>query len=114
MKYLLTMNMTPALWEALPDSAKQEVYDGHGAFMKDNAAEIVGTKALAEPGESTTVRVRDGKAQEESGLLNGSDTFFCGYYVVDVPTKTRAIELAAQIPDAKHTAVEVRPVVHEA
>ncbi|MET7993902.1 MULTISPECIES: YciI family protein [unclassified Amycolatopsis] len=114
MKYLLTINMTPALWDALPDSAKQDVYDGHGAFMKNNAAEFVETKALAAPAESVIVKVRDGKAIHETGLIHGSETFFCGYYVVDVPTKERAIELAAQVPEAKHTAVEVRPVVHEA
>ncbi|MEV0065609.1 YciI family protein [Amycolatopsis sp. NPDC050768] len=114
MKYLLTINMTPAVWENLPESAKQDVYDGHDAFMKNNAAEFVETKALAAPDESVTVQVRDGKARQEAGLIHGSETFFCGFYLVDVPTKERAIELAAQVPEAKHTAVEVRPVVHEA
>ncbi|MEW2500423.1 YciI family protein [Amycolatopsis sp. CA-161197] len=113
MKYLLTINMTPALWESLPESAKQDVYDGHGAFMKNNAAEFVETKALAGPGESVTVRVREGETQPEIGLIHGSETFLCGYYLVDVPTKDRAIELAAEVPEAKHTAVEVRPVEYE-
>jgi hypothetical protein len=43
-----------------------------------------------------------------------SEAFLCGYYVVDVADEARAVELAARIPDAKHTAIEVRPVVHEA
>jgi hypothetical protein len=33
--------------------------------------------------------------------------------VVDCATEERAVELAAKIPDARHAAVEVRPVVHE-
>ncbi|WP_326567852.1 hypothetical protein VSH64_39525 [Amycolatopsis rhabdoformis] len=114
MKYFLTLTMTPALWNTLPEDAKQEVYAGHGAFMENNAAEILETKALAEPTESTIVRVRDDQATHEEGLIHGSDTFFCGYYLVDVKDQGRALELAAQIPDAKYTAVEVRRVVHEA
>ncbi|MGW4483965.1 YciI family protein [Amycolatopsis sp. NPDC004368] len=114
MKYLLTLHMTPALWSTLPEAAKQEIYAGHGAFMEKNAAEIIETKALAEPENSTIVRVRDGKVAHETGLLHGADTFFCGYYLVDVKDEDRARELAAQIPDAQYTAVEVRKVVHEA
>jgi len=42
-----------------------------------------------------------------------SEAFLCGYYVVDVESEERAVELAAKIPDAEYTAVEVRKVVHE-
>ncbi|QRP45607.1 YciI family protein [Amycolatopsis sp. FDAARGOS 1241] len=114
MKYTLTLHLDPALWETLPEAAKQEIGDGHGAFLKRHAAEIVGTQALGEPASSKTVRVRDGKPSSEQGLASQGQTFFCGYYVVDVENEARAVELAAEIPDAKYTAVEVRPIVFEA
>ncbi len=33
-----------------------------------------------------------------------------GYYIVDVKDLDRAVELAAQIPDARTGVVEVRPI----
>jgi len=34
-----------------------------------------------------------------------------GYYLIDVADLDRAIELAAQIPNARNGVVEVRPIV---
>ncbi|HWD01924.1 MAG TPA: hypothetical protein VG674_05620 [Amycolatopsis sp.] len=114
MKYALTLHLDPALWETLSDDEKQSIGDGHGEFLERNAAEILGTHALGEPSSSKTVRVRDDETSAEAGLASRGSTFFCGYYLVDVVNEDRAVELAAEIPDAKYTAVEVRPVVFEA
>lgn len=115
MRYLLTLHMNPALWSTLCDDQKNAVYEGHGAFIQliTESGEMVETKALAEPGETKTVQVEDGVAHTKTGGFVESDAFLCGYYVVDVASEARAVELAAKIPDAQYTAVEVRPVVHE-
>jgi hypothetical protein len=115
MKYLLVMYMNPATWESLPETDRDAVFQGHEAFQKaiSESGEMVGTKALAEPADSVTVRVR-GASTAEDGLYSRTPEFVCGYYEVDCASKERAIELAAQIPDAQYTAVEVRQVVHEA
>lgn len=115
MRYLLTLHMNPTLWATLTDDQKNAVYEGHGDFVKlvTESGEMVETKALAEPAETKTVQVKDGKAQTKAGPFVESGTFLCGYYVVDVESEGRAVELAARIPDAAYTAVEVRPVVHE-
>ncbi|WP_103354917.1 YciI family protein [Amycolatopsis sp. CA-128772] len=115
MRYLLTLHMNPTLWATLTDDEKDAVYAGHGDFIKlvTESGEMVETKALAEPGETKTVQVRAGKAQTKAGTFVESDSFLCGYYVVDVESEGRAVELAAKIPDAAYTAVEVREVVHE-
>jgi hypothetical protein len=39
--------------------------------------------------------------------------FICGYYVVDIASRERAVELAALIPDARYAAVELREIVCE-
>jgi len=116
MKFLLMMHMSPAVWESLTEDQRNEVFEGHGDFMKlaSESGEMVETKAIAEAGVTKTVRVREGKVEATTGPLVESETFLCGYYLVDVADEERAIELAALIPDAKHTAIEVRPVVHEA
>jgi hypothetical protein len=115
MKYLLTLHMNPTLWATLTDDQKNAVYEGHGAFIKlvTDSGEMVETKALAEPAETKTVRVENGRPQTRTGPFVESDAFLCGYYVVDVESEERAVELAAKIPDAAYTAVEVREVVHE-
>ncbi|SFW49234.1 YciI family protein [Amycolatopsis australiensis] len=115
MRYLLTLHMNPTLWATLTDDQKTGVYEGHGAFIKlvTDSGEMVETKALAEPADTRTVRVRNGEPTVQTGPFAESDTFLCGYYVVDVETEERAVELAARIPDAQYTAVEVRKVVHE-
>ena len=115
MRYLLTLHMNPTLWATLTDEQKNGVYEGHGAFIQlvTESGEMVETKALAEPGETKTVQVKDGVAHTKTGGFVESDAFLCGYYVVDVESEARAVELAAKIPDAQYTAVEVRQVVHE-
>lgn len=115
MKFLLTLHMNPTLWAGLTDDQKNAVYEGHGAFSKliTDSGEMVETKALAEPAETRTVRVENGRPRAETGPFVEADAFLCGYYVVDVESEDRAVELAAQIPDAQYTAVEVRKVVHE-
>ncbi|MCY0942937.1 YciI family protein [Streptomyces antarcticus] len=116
MKFLLIMHMNPVVWEALSADQQQEVFDGHDSFQQviGKSGEMVGTKALDFPANTTTVKVRDGATETATGAYVPGEAFLCGYYVVDVASKERAVELAALIPDAKLTAVEVREVVHEA
>ncbi|WP_370970197.1 YciI family protein [Amycolatopsis sp. cg9] len=115
MRYLLTLHMNPTLWATLTDDQKNGVYEGHGEFIKlvTGSGEMVETKALAEPAETKTVTVKNGVAHTADGGFVASEAFLCGYYVVDVESEARAVELAAKIPDAQYTAVEVRKVVHE-
>jgi hypothetical protein len=110
------MHMDPAIWNSLTEDQRSEVFQGHGDLFKllTESGELVETKALADPGSTKTVRVRDGVTRTTEGPFTESEAFLCGYYVVDVADEARAVELAALIPDAKYTGIEVRPVVHEA
>jgi hypothetical protein len=114
-RYLLALHMNPTLWATLTDDQKNGVYEGHGAFIKTitDTGEMVETKALAEPAGTKTVRVQNSATRVQEGAFVESDAFLCGYYVVDVASEERAVELAAMIPDAQYTAVEVRKIVHE-
>ncbi|WP_328446014.1 MULTISPECIES: YciI family protein [unclassified Amycolatopsis] len=115
MRYLLTLHMNPTLWATLTDDQKNGVYEGHGEFIKlvTGSGEMVETKALIDPAGTRTVRVEDGVPRVENGTFVASEAFLCGYYVVDVESEERAVELAGKIPDARYTAVEVRKVIHE-
>jgi hypothetical protein len=115
MKYLLTIYMNPATFEALSEDERSAVMGGHDAFMKllTESGEMAGTMALAEPSNSKTVRVRDGGMAVTDGPYVEAKEYLAGFYVVDCESPERAIELAARIPDAQYTAVEVRPVMFD-
>jgi hypothetical protein len=112
MKYLLMIYMNPEIWEGLSEEDRDAVLGAHDAFqasLKDTG-ELMGFAALKEPVGSTTVRVRDGVPAVTDGPYIEAKEFLAGYYAVDCETLERAQELAAQIPDARYTAIEVRPV----
>jgi hypothetical protein len=115
MKFLLIMHMNPVVWNALTDDERAEVGDGHRAFMDTitQSGEMIITQALADPSQSTVVRVRGGQPVVTDGPYLEAKEHLGGFYLIDCESKDRANELAAMIPDAKvdGLAIEVRPVM---
>ena len=118
MKFLLIMHMNPQIWDALTEEERNEVMTGHGAFMESirESGEMLGTTALAEPGASAVVRVRQGVPTVSDGPYLEAKEYLGGYYLVECASRDRALELAAMIPDARveGLGIEVRPVVFAA
>jgi hypothetical protein len=114
-RYMLLICMDPEIWESLPEEDRNQVFRDHDAFIKmiTESGEMVGTEALADPSNSATVRVRDGVPAVTEGPYVAAREFFCGYYLVDCDSRQRAIELAALVPDARYTAMEVRPFMSQ-
>ena len=117
MKFLLLMHMNPTVWDALTEDERNEVMTGHGAFMDTvtKSGEMILTQALADPSQSAVVRVRDGERLVTDGPYLEAKEYLGGYYLVDVDSKERALELAAMIPDAKVAGlgIEVRPIMFD-
>lgn len=115
MKFLLIMHINPAIMEELTEDERQEIMDGHGGFMKTirESGEMIGTEALADPSQSSVVRVRDRVPVVTDGPYLEAKEFLGGYYLVDVASRDRALELAALIPDARFNGlgIEVRQVI---
>jgi hypothetical protein len=113
MKYLLMITMNPAIFDTLTEAERCAIFEGHDAFQGPlrESGELVGSVGLADPSNSTTVKVRDGVPAVTDGPYLESKEFLAGFYVVDCETVDRANELAAQIPDAALTAIEVRPMM---
>jgi hypothetical protein len=113
MKYLLMITVNPQILDALSEEERIQVYAAHDAFeapLKESG-ELVGFAALADPSNSTTVTVRDGVPAVTDGPYAEAKEFLAGFYIVDCESAERANELAALIPDAKLTGIEVRPVM---
>lgn len=118
MKFMLIMHVNPMIWEALTEEERNEVMNGHGAFMETIRAsgEFLGTTALADPSASAVVRIRDGVPAVTDGPYLEAKEYLGGYYLVECESRERAHELAAMIPDARvdGLGIEVRPVVFTA
>ena len=116
MKYLLMIHLNPTLFESFTEEDRQAVFGAHDEFMKltKESGEFVSSVALADPSNSTTVRIRDEATTVTDGPYIEAKEFLAGYYIVDCETVERAQELGALIPDAKFSGIEVRPVMNEA
>lgn len=118
MKFLLIMHVNPQILDALTEEEQKEIMDGHGAFMDTVKAsgEMLGTVALADPSKSATVRAHGGVPAVTDGPFVEAKEYLGGYYLVDVASRERALELAKMIPDTRieGLAVEVRPVIFSA
>ncbi|BAG17449.1 YciI family protein [Streptomyces griseus] len=112
MKYMLLIYSNPAVWEALSDEERAALGPEHAALIEElvESGEWVGGSVLAAPSQSRTVRVRDGAALTTDGPFAEVKEHMAGYDIVDCVSVERALEIAARIPDARLSGVEVRPL----
>jgi hypothetical protein len=115
MKFLIGLHINPAVLDALTDEEKTALGAGHGAFIEalKQSGELITTQALADPSQAAVVSVRNGQPVVTDGPFLESKEYLGGFYLIDCENKERAIELAAQIPDAaiKGLGVEVRQIM---
>jgi hypothetical protein len=83
---------------------RQEL-ESRGVFVLGNA--------LEGPETATTLRFRDGDFQLSDGPFLSSEQFIAGIEVVNCSDHQQAIELAAEHPQARYHAIEVRPFYTE-
>ena len=115
MKFLIGLHINPTVLEALTDEEKTALGAGHGAFIEalKESGELIITQALADPSQAAVVSVRNGQPAVTDGPFLEAKEYLGGFYLIDCESKERAIELAAQIPDAAigGLGVEVRQVM---
>jgi hypothetical protein len=126
MKYMLLMNATPVpgvppMSEWAPEEVKAHG-DAMGAIHAEltERGELVGAEGLAGPGAAKIV-TDDGVGAPvvTDGPFPESKEFLAGYWLIDVESEDRAIEIAAKTsaapgPGGKPVAkeIQVRPVMH--
>jgi hypothetical protein len=112
MKYMLLIYNRAGYVEALSDEDRHALMTEVDSIMAELAAsgEFVRGEALADPAQTKTIRVRDGVPAITDGPFIEAKEQFAGYLVVDCETEARAVDIAARWPDAKHFAMEVRPL----
>ncbi|KPM53731.1 hypothetical protein CcI49_10870 [Frankia sp. CcI49] len=115
MKFVISLVINPALLDVLTEEEKAAVGDGHSRLIEamKKSGELITGLALVDPAQAAVVAVRDSQRVVTDGPFVESKEYLGGFYLIDVENKERAIELAAQIPDAaiEGLGVEVRQVM---
>jgi hypothetical protein len=116
MKYLILIHSNPAsraIWEGLPYEQRMELSRGHRALNERLAAsgELIVSEGLADISMAKRVSVRDGQTITSDGPFAEVKEHLAGFYLVECDSLERAVEIAAQTPDAAKGEVEVRPVL---
>jgi hypothetical protein len=115
MKYLLLIRMGPWITDNLSEEEREAIGNEHQGYIKSliESGEFVLTQALADPSKSRTVRLVDGAPAVTDGPYVEAKEYLAGYYIVDCESDERANEVASQMPDARYTGIEVRPIMFE-
>jgi len=89
MKFLLIMNVNPAVLDALTEDERNAIGTGHGAFMDTitKSGELIITQALADPSQSAVVRVRGGQSVVTDGPYLEAKEYVGGFYLIDCESK---------------------------
>lgn len=113
MKYMLLIYDNPDTREKFFGADGADLMAEMDALMAELTAsgELVGGEGLADPSTTKTVRVRDGVPAVTAGPLAEAKEHFGGYLIVDCESVDRATEIAARWPNARFTAMEVRPIM---
>ena len=120
MKYMLIMNSPRDGYDQYMKWPKK-ILEANGAFMQafteklSAAGELVSTVGLAAPPQAKLVRAgKDGKPITD-GVFPESKEFLAGYWIVDVDSPERALEIAAEAstaPGGAVTAADGTPIEH--
>jgi hypothetical protein len=113
MRYMLLIYNDPTTRNTLSPGEAQEMFGEYFAFTQRivESGEFISGDPLQGLETATTVRVRGGKTASTDGPFAETKELLGGYYLVDCKDLDRAIELAAQIPDARLGSVEIRPIM---
>jgi hypothetical protein len=124
MKYLLLIYSNPESWghpiflhtkEGLAMSAadRDAMADELDRLITEiaDSGELLSVQALADPVTARTVRVRDRVPVVTDGPFVESKEQMAGAFILDCASQERAEEIAGRFPDARFSAVELRPIM---
>ena len=100
MKYMLMMNVPGKTPYSLSTWPRRDV-EAHLEFLRrfnrtlGESGELVGVEGLTHPNRAMLVRARKDGAPITDGVFPEAKEFLAGYWIVDVDSPERAVEIAA-------------------
>jgi hypothetical protein len=112
MKYMLMICRDEGAWEKLTVPERQKIYWETVQISEELTArgQYLGGFPLYPSSAATSVRVRDGKPLVTDGPFAETREQLGGYMIIDVKDLDEALGIAARVPLARTSTVEVRPV----
>ena len=112
MKYMLMICRDEPAWDKLSTAERQQVYLDTVKLSEELTArgQCLGGHPLHPSASAASVRVRDGKPLVTDGPFAETREQLGGYMLIDVKDLDEAIAIAARVPLARTSTVEVRPV----
>ena len=113
MKYMLLIYDNAKTRETFFGEEGKELMAEVDAIMKEltESGELVGGEALADPSNTKTIRVVDGVPAVTDGPFAEAKEHLGGYLIVECESLERATDIAARWPNARFSAMEVRPLM---
>lgn len=99
-------------WDRLTVTERQQIYGETLELSEELASrgQYLGGFPLHPASSATSVRVRDGRRLVTDGPFAETREQLGGYMLIDVKDLDEAIAIAARVPLARTSTVEVRPV----
>jgi len=113
MRYMILIYNDPTILDNMTQAEQEADFQSYMAFNQVAAEKNVMRNALPlhPASTATTLRVRDGKSNTFDGPFAETKEILGGVYVLDCKDLDEALELAALIPAAHHSSVEIRPIL---
>lgn len=108
MKYMLLIYGNTETWEAMAAEGIESVYDVHRGILAETRAngELLAADGLTTD-QARVVHVKDGVPAITDGPFTEAKEVLAYYYLLDCSLE-RATELAARLPEARYSPIEVR------
>jgi hypothetical protein len=115
MKFLIMVYTNPHMrefWENASEEERMAGADGHNKVRAalEEAGELIASAALDDQSSTKRVNNVEGHALTTDGPFAEVKEHLAGFYFVDCASEDRALEWAAQMPEADFGMVEVRPI----
>jgi hypothetical protein len=116
MKYMLIIYGNQELWESIPEETRNRFFAAFDAFNAKHleTGELLGAYGVADAAQAKVLRVRDGVPAITDGPYLETKEYLASWYLLDVESEQRALEIAAELPSATLKEVEIWPILHEA
>ena len=116
MKYMLIIYGNQELWDSVEPAEQQRMFAAFDEFNKKHyeTGELLGAYGVADAAATKLVRLADGQPAVTDGPYLETKEYLASWYLIDVDSEQRALEIAAELPSAVFQPTEVWPILHEA
>ena len=118
MKYVILIHANPQPWghpvedflpeyQALPPEERARHQERFEALLEEHGDRIVGGETLGDPADGAVYTWKDGATSAADGPYAETKEHLAGFFVIDVPTREQAVEIASRLASPGQT-VELR------